>query len=245
MAGWVFLTHARALRTTADETRISLLLTVVFGCLSLQETCAALSPFSTARLGGSHMPRYLGNTSSLHSLTDGDDDLQRSFVVPFRAVVDLILQVSTASRASRTSSATPPFSTTILMIRPMTLLLTPPLGALHTLPASSLLLSVTAKVSVSAFLLASPVLPTAEVAEASTIGVPAFVSRDGGSMVLIARIFGPSAEDDVEALWPTEMARMESATASSSREGSKMMFEATDMTRRVMGGLAMEEGFDD
>ena len=63
-------------------------------------------------------------------------------------------------------------------------------------------------------------------------------------MVLTARRLRWGVVDDGEKEAPTVTARTASATASSSREGSKKMLSLTAMTRRVIGGR-VRKGFDD
>jgi hypothetical protein len=123
---------------------------------------------------------------------------------------------STPNNPSMTSSPTPPFSTTALMIAVNTPLFIPPLGGFQT-PFSSVP-SLAAKASSGG----SGRSPVATLFKA--LGIPGVVSLDGGSTVLSARsfksislplLFASSAK-------PTLIATTASATASSSFEGSKM-----------------------
>lgn len=138
---------------------------------------------------------------------------------------------STASNPSSTSSATPSFPTTILIILLINPLFILPLGGAHTPGAStSSLCLIASSVLVGAF-------PPAAVFK--KFGTPGGVSLAGGSIVRTAssrRLRPSSLAEENRGASPTETARMASATASSSFVGSKMMFEPTAMTRRVTGG---------
>lgn len=133
---------------------------------------------------------------------------------------------STFSKPSRTSSPTPPFSRTNLIIRATVFLFTPPRLGLHTPGASSSL--------VDGLTTNDPSVAPADppVATFSEFGTPGCVNRDGGSTVRIDRSFRPS--DSLSRV--TEMAMTVSATVISSRFGSKMMLSPTEMTSRVTGG---------
>jgi hypothetical protein len=131
------------------------------------------------------------------------------------------VQVSTLSNASRISSPTPPFSTTILIMRATRLRLTPPLGGLQT-PLS---VSLTARAS--AFAGAAP-----PVAVLRMSGVPAPVNLEGGSTILTA-----ITASLFSAAGATLTATTASATASSSPLGSKRIFGPTEARRSVTGGF--------
>lgn len=71
-------------------------------------------------------------------------------------------------------------------------------------------------------------------AELISRGTPAAVRREGGSTERIA-----TTEREPEAVGAAETARTDSATASSSRDGSKRMLGPVVVTRRVMGGFCV------
>ncbi|KAL1998695.1 hypothetical protein VTN02DRAFT_5723 [Thermoascus thermophilus] len=132
-----------------------------------------------------------------------------------------------------TSSPTPPLSSTMATIRPIRLLFTPPRLGLHTPGTASSLVKRAASS-------AAAVEPS--VVTFSESGTPGCVRRAGGSIVRMDSSFrplpwlSPSRSLSLSYSRPMEMARTASATAISSRVGSKMMLSPTEMTRRVTGG---------
>jgi hypothetical protein len=134
---------------------------------------------------------------------------------------------SIAASAVMTSSATPPFSTTILVTCETRLLFMPPLGGVHTPDAASNSRCVSASA-----LDVGTVPPVAEFIE---FGMPGGVRCDGGSIVRIETMRAPVEEDEV---FVHAIASTASATASSSLHGSKMMFGPTAMARMMTGGLS-------
>ncbi len=141
---------------------------------------------------------------------------------------------STPSSPSRTSSPTPPCSSTIFTIRAIVALFTPPRLGLQTPGTSSS--------PVEGLTIADSSAAAVEftVATFSEFGIPGCVSRDGGSIVRIESSF--SRPESVS--WVIEIASTASATAISSRLGSKMLFSATEMTSRVTGGLTLCVGIE-
>ncbi len=77
----------------------------------------------------------------------------------------------------------------------------------------------------------------------ASVGDTAAASRAGGSIVRRDRSLNLGAsslhfpEDPAASIVPTVTAQTASATASSSRDGSKKILSPTDMTRSVNGGL--------
>jgi hypothetical protein len=136
---------------------------------------------------------------------------------------------SIAANAPMTSSATPPLSTTILVTWEMRFLFMPPLGGVHTPEVAS------SSRCVSASALDVGAVPP--VAEFIEFGMPGGVRCEGGSMVRIDTMRAPVEEDEA---FVHAIASTASATASSSLQGSKMMFAPTAMARMMTGGLSVE-----
>jgi hypothetical protein len=124
---------------------------------------------------------------------------------------------------SMTSLATPWGPSTAFVMRPISALGSPPRGGFQT--PSSVHDSLAAIVS-SSDIMAAPV------AELSELGSPGCVSLEGGSIVLIAKMWNPPEPVGT----PIDSARTDSATANSSLLGSNIMFAPTDITSRVTGG---------
>ena len=146
---------------------------------------------------------------------------------------------STPSNPSNTSSPTPPFLITILIIFAIVALLTPPRRGLHTPGLSS-----SPVVDGSSKLASSAAAVEPSVATFSALATPGCVRRDGGSTVRIERSFrrASSSELVLVLLRVTETARTVSATAISSRLGSKIMLSPAEITRRVIGGRTCWDG---
>lgn len=132
---------------------------------------------------------------------------------------------SIAANALITSSATPPFSTTIFVTSEIRLLFIPPLGGVHTPEAARSSRCVRAS--------ALDVGAVPPVAEFMELGTPGGVRCEGGSIVRIETILVPVGEavELVHAIASTA-----SATASSSLHGSKMIFKPTAMAIMMTGG---------
>ena len=145
---------------------------------------------------------------------------------------------STPSNPSNTSSPTPPFLITILIIFAIVALLTPPRRGLHTPGLSS-----SPVVDGSSKLAYSAAAVEPSVATFSALATPGCVRRDGGSTVRIERSFRRASSELVLVLSRvTETARTVSATAISSRLGSKIMLSPAEITRRVIGGRTCCDG---
>ncbi|QBZ53991.1 hypothetical protein PoMZ_09681 [Pyricularia oryzae] len=158
-----------------------------------------------------------------------------------------------ALRASKTSSATPPFSSTFCTIAFMTANFVPPLGGFQTPSTASVSVFRPSVCFWGAKAGAAIVLATA-VSTAVSSAAPEGVNLEGGSMTRMESrrrfrapmLKGFTAPEStsissrefaaVTAASVIEMAMATSATASSSLDGSNTMLSPTAVTRSVTGG---------
>ncbi|TLS25357.1 hypothetical protein PpBr36_07175 [Pyricularia pennisetigena] len=156
-------------------------------------------------------------------------------------------------KASKTSSATPPFSSTFCTIAFMTANFVPPLGGFQT-PSTASVSVFRASVCFCGAKVGAAIVLVAAVSTTVSSAAPEGVNLDGGSMTRMESrrkfrapmLEGFTAPEStsissgefavVDAASVIEMAMATSATASSSLDGSNMMLSPTAVTRSVIGG---------